>query len=60
VTTFEEWCVEALRRLEISVWSRLPLSRFLDRLADYQLTDERVISVLTSHYDLSALPIVML
>ena len=33
---------------------------FLDRPAVSQLTDERVISVLTSRYDLSALPIMAL
>src|SRR5215468_2710157 len=59
-TTFEEWRVAVLRRLELSIWSRLLLLRFLDRLAVYQLTDKIVIRVLTSRYDLSALPIVML
>ena len=60
VTTFEEWCVEVLRRLELSVWFRLLLIRFLDCQAVYQLKDKRVIGVLTSHYDLSAPPSVML
>jgi len=60
VTTFEEWRVDVLRRLELSVWSRLLLLRFLDRLTVSQLTDERVISVLTSRYDLSAFLIMAL